>query len=93
MPAAMKIIIQEFLTAQPDISVIDLATKAVADHVEKNGCEFENDAARQAVRKLGVYPSMRAIELSPDRIAELGDILEAMETNCPRKGEQTVCLS
>lgn len=93
MPAAMKIIVTEFLAAQPHIGVLELAIAAIDDHIVKNGCEFEENAAVRAVERLGVSPTMKAADLPKERVTELGDMLEAMESNCPHKGEKTVCLA
>lgn len=86
MAAAMKIILGALLADRPDITVQDLAVVAVNDHIIRNGCEFEMDAATRAVEKSGISPTIMAASISHESLMKLGDFLEAMETNCPHKG-------
>lgn len=83
--AAAAVTCRAFLEARPGISVIDLATEAVADHIEKNGCAFEDNAPARAVELLGIDPHSVATALPPEILKRLEDALEDMETYCPHR--------
>jgi len=83
--AAAAVTCKAVLEARPGISVIDLATSAVADHILNNGCTFEENAAARAVEKLGIPPHSVATELPIELLKRLEDTLEEMETHCPTK--------
>jgi hypothetical protein len=82
---AAKISVETVLAQNPEITVMDLASEAVKDHSEREGCVFEDNAAARAVGILGLDPAIRAGDLPHDDIVQLGDTLEELEISCAHK--------
>ncbi len=75
----------EILGSHPDMTVLDLASAAVARHIAVEGCQFRDDAARRAVADLGLRTSALAAALPKGVIAALGQALEEQEVSCARR--------
>lgn len=82
-----KLSIDRVIKANPNMDLVDVTTEAVRDHERTNGCQFEDHAARRALRFLRLDPATLASTLSEDMRCRLGRALEAMETSCAQRGQ------
>jgi hypothetical protein len=86
--ATVGIDIHQAIANRRDINVSDLARIAVEDHTARTGCVFLEDAASRAIEIAGISSLAIAATLPSEALAQLADILEGMETNCPHASTQ-----
>jgi hypothetical protein len=77
-----KVDIDNMIKANPGISVIDMARAAVVAHIQREGCEFQANAATRAVDMADLQPDGLAHDLTETQRVTLGRILEEMEIRC-----------
>jgi hypothetical protein len=80
-----KISMDKVLSSDPTLNISEMAEQAVIDHIQTNGCDFEDNAAQRAIEELGLDPHAAASALPQEELEKLAETLENMELNCPHK--------
>ncbi len=69
------------LAKNPMVDAGDYAKLLVETH-KLNGCEFVDNAAKQAIKSLNIPADLRASDLPEATRRALAEVLERMEVNC-----------